>query len=165
MAITWKFYNNINVHLEINKSNTQYGTKYQLGKDVFETIDDLLEKYIHRCNNIMVPILAHKKFKKGSESELENLLLEEKSKDANTIPFCLGCFEATPQFVAIFYFFGKEIVKEYVKIKPEGLFFHNAYFTSINMLIVWFKQNFKTQEYQAYLDRSKPLFCGKYYRL
>lgn len=40
-----------------------------------------------------------------------------------------------------------EIIKEYIKVKPNGLFFHNYYFTSLQMLVSWFKENFKTPEY------------------
>ena len=41
----------------------------------------------------------------------------------------------------------KKIVKEFIKVKPRGFFFHEQYFTNIDRLIEYFKNQQHTQEY------------------
>ena len=48
----------------------------------------------------------------------------------------------------------KELVKEYIKVKPRGYFFHHQYHYPFQNMINWFKQEFRTREYQRYLRKS-----------
>ena len=49
--------------------------------------------------------------------------------------------------------------KEYIKVKPEGLSFHNVIHQDLKALITWFKKNFRSEEYRKYLKKVKPPFA------
>jgi hypothetical protein len=46
------------------------------------------------------------------------------------------------------------MVKEFIKIKPRGYFFHHQYHYPFQNKINWFKQEFRTRDYQRYLRKT-----------
>lgn len=48
-----------------------------------------------------------------------------------------------------------KIEKEFIKVKPEGLNFHQQSFSSLKDLIKWFKGHFRTNEYKQFMRRTK----------
>ena len=61
-----------------------------------------------------------------------------------------------PQYVLLVYMPKDKIIREYIKIKPKGMFFHEAYHPNVNYLIAWFKRHFAERTYQGQLARTKP---------
>ena len=58
-----------------------------------------------------------------------------------------------PQYVLLVYMPKDKIIREYIKIKPKGMFFHEAYHPNVNYLIAWFKRHFAERTYQGQLAR------------
>ena len=56
----------------------------------------------------------------------------------------------------------KELVKEFIKVKPRGYFFHQQYHYPFQNMINWFKQEFRTKEYQRFVRKtgSPQLIAG-----
>jgi len=46
------------------------------------------------------------------------------------------------------------LIKELIKVKARGYFFHGQFFSNLNELINWFKKEFRTPEYQRYLKKT-----------
>ena len=161
LNITWKFFDKVLVHLDVKEGPknpaTLLASKFYIGKDQFDSLDEIIEKYINRCNQYMKAISSHPKFKKGDLDLIEAELIRDKQEDNKRIPYYFGCFESSPHYIVLCYLLSRnEIIKEYIKIKPGGLYFHNLYFTTLASLIQWFKENFKTNDYQRYLKKVKP---------
>lgn len=136
-------------------------SKYYISKDQFDSLDEVIEKYINSCNQIMKGAVQHKKFMKGELDIIESYMMEDKKRDNKRIPYYIGCFESAPQYIVLCYMLSRnEVVKEYIKIKPNGLFFHNEYFPGLKTLIPWFKENFRSNEYQRYAKKVKPPYSG-----
>jgi len=55
----------------------------------------------------------------------------------------------------------EHVVKEYIKVKNIGLAFHSQTFPTINKLVSWFKENFKTGEYRRFVKKSKAPHTSK----
>mmetsp|Transcript_17932 Transcript_17932/g.12926 ORF Transcript_17932/g.12926 Transcript_17932/m.12926 type:complete len:80 (+) Transcript_17932:2338-2577(+) len=47
------------------------------------------------------------------------------------------------------------MVKEFIKVKPSGYYFHGKKFNIFQSLINWFKDNFKIKEYQKELKKAR----------
>ena len=161
LNITWKFFDKVIVHLDVREGpknpSTLLASKFYIGKDQFDSLDEIIEKYINRCNQYMKAISAHQKFKKGDLDLIEAELIRDKQEDSKRIPYYFGCFESSPHYIVLCYLLSRnEIIKEYIKVKPGGLYFHNIYFTTLSSLVLWFKENFKNAEYQRYLKKVKP---------
>lgn len=105
----------------------------------------------------MKQITSNKKFIQGEIDYIEDVLKEDKSNNDKIIPYYFGCFESTPQYIVLCYIFKNfDIEREYIKVKPEGLFFHGKYYTNLPLLIRFFKTSFHKQDYQNYARRVKP---------
>ena len=67
----------------------------------------------------------------------------------NKIPFLFSLTNEKPQFLILSYIITKDldVLHELIKIKPEGLFFHNIFFPNLETLSNYFKKKFSTSEY------------------
>jgi hypothetical protein len=63
--------------------------------------------------------------------DLENILKKEKAQDPNRIPYKLAVFPCYPQHIVLGYIPKNALVKEFIKVKPKGYFFHETYHKQI----------------------------------
>lgn len=50
----------------------------------------------------------------------------------------------------------KRPTKELIRVKSDGLYFHDQIFASLRELIAYFKENLKDKKYQQYLRHNNP---------
>ncbi|CAK75280.1 unnamed protein product (macronuclear) [Paramecium tetraurelia] len=159
LTITWKFYEGVISHLYVQELKTAQSYKPQLvlnGKN-YESFDEIYESYITPCNLHMEAVVNNKKFHHGSMEQLERKLREDKEKDEEIIPYGFCVTDKAPQYIVLMYMKQKnKVEKEYIKVKPEGLSFHSVMQNNLKDLTLWFKKNFRTQEYKDYVRRTKP---------
>lgn len=151
------------VHIDVKESlrGTPFSPspRYSVNKDHFDSLDDVLERTVLRCNHLMSLVMDHPKFRPDPLQTIEQLLFQEKEKDQRMTPYFFGCEQQAPQFLVLLYLpSSAKALREFIKVRPEGFFFHHSYFNSLKGLILFFKENFRTEEYQQYLERTKPPF-------
>jgi len=91
LAITWKFFDDIFVHLSL-KEEIQQSDKFQTklvlnDREEFDNFDEVIERYIIPCNSHMNVIKDHRKFSRKPLEEIEKDLLKEKEAAADSIPY------------------------------------------------------------------------------
>ena len=86
--------------------------------------------------------------------ELQKVLEKEKAEESAKIPYKFTVVETYPQYVVLGYIPRNTMIKELIKVKARGYFFHHQYFSNLNDLINWFKKEFRTQDYQRYLKKT-----------
>jgi len=70
----------------------------------------------------------HPKFQKCNDlDELKKCLEAEKADDSSRIPYKFTVLDKYPQYLILAYIPKKDIVKEFIKVKPRGYFFHHQY--------------------------------------
>ena len=132
---------------------------YYIQNERFGSLDKIIENYINPINSLMKEIFKNKKFKNESEETLKKALKEEKEQDSKHMPFLFCSFDYTGQYIALCYIIKDlEVSKEFIKVTSKGLVFHDFIFPSINNLFSYFKNSFKSVEYQTYLKRAKSPF-------
>lgn len=66
LNISWKFYENVIVHIDVKegpKNNADtISNKLTIGGAPYDSLDQILENYITKCNNLMNEVMGHKKF-------------------------------------------------------------------------------------------------------
>ena len=92
--MTWKFYTSNVVHIDITEHEkpvgATIGSKLTIGDDVFDNLQEIVERYIVPCNRHVRDVINHSKFKHcDTQEELENVLKEEKKNEASRIPYRL----------------------------------------------------------------------------
>ena len=146
LTITWKFYTNNYVHLNVLEQEklpgAQIGSKLRIAgvDEAFETLQEIQDRYIHACTKKTMDVIRHPKFAEcSSMKDLEELLRNEKAKIPNIIPYRFSILTDYPQFVVLAYMPKAKVIREYFKVKPKGYWFHNSYHSSISGLVTWFK--------------------------
>ena len=88
--------------------------------------------------------------------------MQEKQKASQRIPYFFSFVEEKPLFLILTYIPDKmEIKHELIRLKPEGLFFHNKNFFNLDELINYYKSSFKSKEYQNFLRDFPPVVLAK----
>ena len=94
LTITWKFYNNNFVHLNVQEHDklpgATIGSKLRVsgGEEAYETLQEIQDRYLHACTKRIIDVTRHPKFiDVGSIADLEELLRNEKTKNPNVIPY------------------------------------------------------------------------------
>jgi len=156
LNITWKLSNDKVVHLDIKEGikgpNDMISKHLTLDRDIYESLDEIIERYIKPCNALVVQIREHKKFMDEEIEYVKQTLIDEKKNEPTLIPYYISFSNQTPQCLVLSYIPKHYDSKhEYIKIKPDGLLFHELKFNSIKKLVAWFKSKLKTSEYQKYV--------------
>ena len=74
----------------------------------------------------MKEVIQHPKFQSFKDGEdLKKSLEKEKETDASRIPYKFTCLDKYPQYLILAYIPKKELVREFIKVKPRGFFFHH----------------------------------------
>ena len=119
-------------------------------------MDEIIEQYLNPCNEKIWAIKKHSKFIEDEQAVIEKIVEKQKEKSPKFIPYRFGCFAEYPQFIMLIYMFKpKKIEREHIKIKPDGLHFHNKAFQNLEDLIRFFKSNFRKEEYQKNKKKAK----------
>lgn len=72
--------------------------------------------------------------------------------DSSHIYYYFAVSEDFPQFFLLIYMYkDKKPIRELIKVKSSGLYFHDQQFSTIRDLIAWFKEHLKEKEYQKYV--------------
>lgn len=161
LNITWKLSGENVVHLDIKEGFKGEGDTISkhltLDKEMYESLDEIIERYIKPCNHLINQIRDHKKFLEATLEYVKETLVEEKKNDPNVIPYYMNFISEAPQYLILSYIPRHfEVMHEYIKIKPDGLVFHEQKFGQLKRLITWFKSMLKTPEYQKYLEHTVP---------
>ena len=48
-----------------------------------------------------------------------------------------------------------KVIKEFIKVRPKGFYFHEQNQSPFMTLVNWFKDNWQTKDYQRFLKRQK----------
>lgn len=160
LTLSWKFYDNTYSHIEIQEEDKLpgmlIGKKLRIGNEEYSSFQEIGDRYLKPCELLVRDAINSRKFKKfDSVEEFENKLKEERA-NKNYTPYLFTILSEYPQFIIMGHCAKiGQVVKEYIKVKPSGLFFHNEFFTNLEDLANWFKRNYTTESYREFLRRVK----------
>jgi len=160
LTLTWKFYDENIVHIDILETmkaiGANIGAQLKIGEEVYDNLQEIVERYIVPCNRLLREVTQHQKFIKCSNyEELKKAVETEKAQDQQRIPYHFAILPKYPQYVILCYIPKKDIQREFIKVKPRGYFFHHQYHYPFQNMINWYKQNFREREYQRYLRKAQ----------
>lgn len=90
-----------------------------------------------------------------SIDDLRVALEVEKRDQPNIIPYKFAILENYPGHIVLCYIPRQNLVREFIKVKANGYWFHQKFQTSVQALISYFKANFKDSEYRKHHKRQK----------
>jgi len=153
ITLTWKYYKKTLMHIDIQEIDKQegaaIGNRLHISNESFDTLREIVERYIIPCNRLLREVTSHAKFCEGIDTyqDLSDLVANEKKANPATIPYRFGVLSAYPGHVVLVYVPKEKVVKEFIRVKPMGFFFHDTYLTPFQALINWFKDNWRDRAY------------------
>eukprot|EP01022_Parablepharisma_sp_SALTPOND_P012496 TRINITY_DN1607_c0_g1_i1.p1 TRINITY_DN1607_c0_g1~~TRINITY_DN1607_c0_g1_i1.p1 ORF type:complete len:1819 (-),score=141.65 TRINITY_DN1607_c0_g1_i1:4604-9991(-) len=163
LTLTLKFYRDVYVHIDVREESKPpgavIGEKLFINDDSFTTLDEIVKEYITPVMKRVKEVTTERKFVKNNSLEfLKEYLALEYDKNPNVITYCFGIVPDYPQYVVLLIHprAGKTVI-EYIKVKPQGFYFHDDYYNTMEDVVKYFKSNFASVEYQRFLrKRNRP---------
>lgn len=122
---------------------------------VYSSIDEIVERYIRPMNNLVQDVISNKKFLPLPLEQIEEKVRTEAAREQSYIQYFFGCSPEYPQFFILVYMYReKKPVKELIRVKSDGLYFHDQVFRNIRELISFFKEHLKDRKYQSYVKST-----------
>ena len=158
ITLTWKFWKKHFVHIDIAEHDKHPGSAIVswlvISSDSYENLREIVERYIIPCNRLVRDVTSHPKWSDLEKWEdFEESLKNEKAADKTRIPYRFAIFPQYPQHVVIGYVPREKVVKEFIKIRPKGYYFHEQNLTPFMSLVNWFKEHWSSKDYQRQLKR------------
>ena len=129
ITLTWKFHKKNFVHIDIQEQGKQpqaaIGSRLVISNDYFESLREIVERYIIPCNRLVREVVSHTKFSDADAFEdLEERLKEEKKEAPARIPYRFAILPSYPQHIVLAYVPKEKVLKEFIKVRPKGFYFH-----------------------------------------
>jgi transcription elongation factor SPT6 len=122
ITLTWKFFQNNIVHIDIQEfekaPGATIGSKLQISREeLFENLQEIVERYIAPCNKFVREAAGHLKFVMCNKlEEFEEVLTTEKNQDQARIPYRFTILPDYPQHIVLGYVPKINVVREYIKV-------------------------------------------------
>jgi len=160
ITLTWKFWKKHFVHIDIAEHDkhpgSAIGSRLVISTDYYENLREIVERYIIPCNRLVRDVIGHAKWSDLDKwEEFEESLKSEKASDKTRIPYRFAILPQYPQHVVLAYVPREKVVKEFIKVRPKGYFFHEQNLTPFLNLVNWFKETWSSKDYQRQLRRQK----------
>jgi transcription elongation factor SPT6 len=162
ITLSWKVYEGIISNIQIIEDEktpgASVGSKLRISNDSYSSLPEIVERYIKPCDRLVKENIENRKFIYfQSIDEMEIKLKLDKANDPVYIHYIFTLSPEYPQYFIMAYIPKQnQIIKEFIKIKPRGLFFHDEYFFDLNELSSYFKANYTTDKYKGYVRKTKP---------
>ena len=90
--------------------------------------------------------------------EIERQVKRDMAADSSHIYYYFAASEDYPQYFLLIYMYrDKKPIRELIKVRNSGLYFHDQQFATIRDLIVWYKEHLKEKDYQRYVKQTSHL--------
>ncbi|EDO33602.1 predicted protein [Nematostella vectensis] len=152
LTVTWKVDQGIYQHIDIREEGKEnafsLGHSLWIDTEEFEDLDEIIARHIQPMAALAREILNHKYYRAadgGSKAKLEELLVLEKKKAPQRIPYFLSASKEFPGKFLLGYLPRVKPRVEFVSICPEGFRYRGRVHGTLNALFKWFKEHFRDQ--------------------
>ncbi|XP_023644551.1 transcription elongation factor SPT6-like [Capsella rubella] len=145
LTLTLKIYDNVYVHKEIvegmKEDDVCIGKTLRIGEETYECLDWMMDWYVGPWVARLVTILNHRKFRTGTQPEVDDLLRIEKGKNPKMVVYGFGVSHEHPGTFILSYIRSIHLHHEYIGLSPKGFKFRKKMFQELGMLVAYFKRH------------------------
>ncbi|XP_048603156.1 transcription elongation factor SPT6 homolog isoform X3 [Brassica napus] len=150
LTLTLKIYGGVYAHKEIVEGGKEskditslqrIGKTLTIGEDTFEDLDEVMDRYVDPLVSHLKIMLNYRKFRKGTKSEVDELLRIEKSENPARIVYSFGISDEHPGTFILSYIRSTNPHHEYVGLYPKGFKFRKRMFEDIDRLVAYFQRH------------------------
>eukprot|EP00743_Colponemidia_sp_Colp-15_P007289 GILK01007872.1.p1 GENE.GILK01007872.1~~GILK01007872.1.p1 ORF type:complete len:1816 (-),score=424.36 GILK01007872.1:186-5633(-) len=160
LTLTWKFYDDSYVHVDIeeksrDKNTTTIGKKLVINGREYADLDELSARYVERCATYARDMMEHEKFTDVGVTELEAKAKADKAAAPKRIWYQVTIDPRYPGYFLLCVMPHDTFRIEYIKVVPEGYRFRTITHRSPLELFNWWKKNFANPQYPP--DKKPPV--------
>lgn len=152
--MSWLWTTNVIIHVDIVEQDKP--TPDQLGRTLlvsgqegsYEALDEIHARYAAPISDLVSEAASHRKFTSlRRREEVESLLRRDKEEAPESIPYRVSVSEhaQTKACLVLTFLPSKSIRREYIAVKPNGFELKRQVHATLDMLLVWFKRNYKVR--------------------
>ncbi|XP_071726700.1 transcription elongation factor SPT6 homolog isoform X2 [Rutidosis leptorrhynchoides] len=150
LTLTLKIYDGVYAHKDIieggkeNKDITsmlRIGKTLKIGDDVFEDLDEVMDRYVDPLVTHLKTMLGYRKFRDGAKAEVDESLRKEKFENPSRIVYAFGISHEYPGTFILTYIRSSNPHHEYVGLYPKGFKFRKKMFEEIDRLVAYFQRH------------------------
>nr|XP_043620517.1 transcription elongation factor SPT6 homolog [Erigeron canadensis] len=150
LTLTLKIYEGVYAHKDIiegGKENKDFtsvlclGKTLKIGEDVFEDLDEVMDRYVDPLVTHLKTMLAYRKFRDGGKAEVDESLRKEKIENPSRIVYSFGISHEHPGTFILTYIRSSNPHHEYVGLYPKGFKFRKKMFEEIDRLVSYFQRH------------------------
>jgi len=131
----------IEVLEEDKDTDASIGNRLIIKKEVYESIDELLGRYIAPMNDRVEEVLHHRKFLDKLEDEVDEKLQQMKQATPAGVFYFICWSESYPGYVSLRFIMSRTPRHHTIGISPEGFLWGNKTYSSMDRLMNDFKKN------------------------
>ncbi|KAK8474269.1 hypothetical protein V6N12_041637, partial [Hibiscus sabdariffa] len=150
LTLTLKVYDGVYAHKDIVEGGKEHkditsllriGKTLKIGEDTFEDLDEVMDRYVDPLVSHLKSMLSYRKFRRGTKTEVDELLRIEKSEYPMRIVYCFGISHEHPGTFILTYIRSTNPHHEYVGLYPKGFKFRKRMFEDIDRLVAYFQRH------------------------
>ncbi|XP_058079231.1 transcription elongation factor SPT6 homolog isoform X2 [Magnolia sinica] len=153
LTLTLKVYDGVYTHKEIVEGGKDHkditsllclGKTLKIGEDTFEDLDEVVDRYVDPLVAYLKVMLGYRKFQRGSQAEVDELLRVEKAEHPMRIVYCFGISYENPGAFILSYIRSTNLHHEFIGLCHNGYKFRKQMFAgnnSIDKLVAYFQRH------------------------
>jgi transcription elongation factor SPT6 len=162
LNLSWKFYHETYMHVEIVEEDKvagkSIGNRLRINNEYYRSLNEITERYLKPCEMIVKDVIENRKFIRCENSEdfQMKILKEEKASNRNYFIYYFTIIPEFPGFILLGYSAKQgNFTKEFIRVRPRGLYFHNENFSNLEDLSSYFKKNYGNESYREFVKKLK----------
>ncbi|KAL3533413.1 hypothetical protein ACH5RR_006934 [Cinchona calisaya] len=150
LTLTLKVYDGVYAHKDIIEGGKEHkditsllriGKTLKIGEDMFEDLDEVMDRYVDPLVAHLKAMLNYRKFRKGTKAEVDELLRVEKSEYPMRIVYSFGISHEHPGTFILTYIRSSNPHHEYIGLYPKGFKFRKRMFEDLDRLVAYFQKH------------------------
>jgi len=147
LTITWKFYQDIFIHITVREENKpnmrSLGHSLWIGEEKFEDLNEILARYVEPRTAFSQELFEFRNFRHGTQEEIDDMLKERKRDQPHTIPYFFGVSREYPGRFLLSFLPGNRVKHEFITVSSDGFRFRKMTFIDPEKLVKYFKTHWK----------------------
>ncbi|XP_057785560.1 LOW QUALITY PROTEIN: transcription elongation factor SPT6 homolog [Salvia miltiorrhiza] len=150
LTLTLKVYDGVYANKDIVEGGKEHkditsllriGKTLKIGEDTFEDLDEVMDRYVDPLVAHLKSMLNYRKFRRGTKTEVDELLRIEKAENPMRIVYCFGISHEHPGTFILTYIRSSNPHHEYIGLYPKGFKFRKRMFEDIDRLVAYFQKH------------------------
>ncbi|OMP03733.1 hypothetical protein COLO4_10242 [Corchorus olitorius] len=158
LTLTLKVYDGVYAHKDIVEGGKEHkditsllriGKTLKIGEDTFEDLDEVMDRYVDPLVSHLKAMLSYRKFRRGTKTEVDELLRIEKAEYPMRIVYCFGISHEHPGTFILTYIRSTNPHHEYIGLYPKGFKFRKRMFEDIDRLVSYFQRHIDDPQHDS----------------